>query len=143
MSSSALNTVAMTRIADFARTLTRLHAAARHQMVDDDQIDRAFYAVCLSVWGYTIEDISDAMLAPDDHELLDTLDEYSARMIATEHSYDLLGDEGILTDCWGYCWLILAEQRGLLSPENRAAARLEWVDRFRSVPNVIVIIVCR
>jgi hypothetical protein len=39
--------------------------------------------------------------------------------------------------------MILAEQRGLLTPENRAAARLEWEDRFRSVPNVIGVIVSR
>jgi len=143
MSHTALNAVAMTRIADFARTLTRLHVAARHQMIDDDQIDRAFNAVCLSVWGYTIEDISDDMLSPEDHEFLDTLDEYRARLFAAEHGYDLLGDEGILTDWWGYCWMILAEKRGLLTPENRAAARLEWEDRFRSVPNVIGVIVSR
>src|SRR3569833_2056498 len=130
MSSSALNTVAMTRIADFARTLTRLHAAARHQMVDDDQIDRAFNAVCLSVWGYTIEDISDAMLAPDDHEFLDTLDEYRARLFAAEHGYDLLGDEGILTDWWGYCWGGRAGRRGRGAPGGRAAARRGGGDRF-------------
>jgi hypothetical protein len=29
----------------------------------------------------------------------------------------------MLTDWWGYCWMILAEKRGLLTPENRAAAR--------------------
>ena len=86
-SNTALNAVAMTRIADFARTLTRLHAAARHQMIDDDQIDRAFNAVCMSVWGYTIEDISDDMLSVEDHEFLDTLDEYRARLFAAEHGY--------------------------------------------------------
>ena len=29
----------------------------------------------------------------------------------------------MLTDWWGYRWMILAEERGLLTPENRAAAR--------------------
>src|SRR3569833_1311091 len=143
MSYTALNAGAMTRIADFARTLTRLHATARQQLVEDDQIDRAFNAGCLSVWGYTIEDISDDMLAPADHEFLDTLDEYRARLFAAEHGYVLLGDEWILSDWWGDCWRILAEMRGVRTPENRAAARLEWVDRFRSVPNVIGVIVGR
>ena len=142
-SHTALNAVAMTRIADFARTLTRLHVASRHQMIDDDQIDRAFNAVCLSVWGYTIEDISDDMLAAEDHEFLDTLDEYRARLFAAEHGYDLLGDDGILTDWWGYCWMILAEKRGLLTPENRAAARAAIEEKYLAAPNVIGVIVGR
>ena len=140
---TAFDQFALTRIADFARSLSRLHQASRYRQVDDDQIDREFNAVCMSVWGYTIEDISDDMLSVEDHEFLDTLDEYRARLFAAEHGYDLLGDEGILTDWWGYCWMILAEKRGLLTPENRTAARLEWEDRFRSVPNVIGVIVSR
>lgn len=143
MSHAAFRTMALTRIADFARTLTQLHTASRTQFVDDDQLDRAFNAVCNSVWGYTIEDLLDDMLSADDHEFLDGLDEHRARLFAAEHGYDLLGDDGVLTDWWGYCWMILAETRGLLTPDNRMAARLDWEEKFRAMPNVIGVIVSR
>lgn len=55
MSNIAFDNTALTRIADFARTLSRLHAAARTRLVDDDHIDREFNAVCMSVWGYTTD----------------------------------------------------------------------------------------
>ena len=58
-----------------------------------------------------------------DHAWLDSLDEAHARIFAAEQGYDLVDDSGMLTDWWGYCWMILAEKRGLLTPENRAAAR--------------------
>ncbi|MBX9711396.1 MAG: hypothetical protein K2X60_10215 [Xanthobacteraceae bacterium] len=143
MSSIAFDTKALTRIADFARTLTRLHAASRRQLVDDDHIDREFNAVCLSVWGYTTDDLIDDMLSPADHEFLDTLDEARARIFAAEQGYDLVDDSGILTDWWGYCWMILAEKRGLLTPENKALARVDWEEKYLSVPNVIGVIVSR
>ena len=120
MSTIAFDQFALTRIADFARSLSRLHLVARRQVVDDDQIDREFNAVCMSVWGYTTDDFSDALFSDADHAFLDTLDEAQARMFAAEHGYDLVDDGGMLTDWWGYCWMILAEKRGLLSPENRA-----------------------
>ena len=44
----------------------------------------------------------------------------------------------MLTDWWGYCWMILAEKRGLLTPENRAAAIDE---KYLAAPNVIGVIV--
>jgi hypothetical protein len=143
MSKIAFESIALTRIADFARTLTQLHMASRRQLIEDDQIDRAFNAVCMSVWGYTIDDLMDGMLAPADHEFLDALDEYRARLFAAEQGYDLLGDDGVLTDWWGFCWMILAEKRGLLTPDNRAAARLDWEEKFRATPNVIGVIVSR
>jgi hypothetical protein len=49
----------------------------------------------------------------------------------------------MLTDWWGYCWMILAEKRGLLTPDNRAAARAAIEDEYRSMPNVIGVIVGR
>ncbi|MDB5624874.1 MAG: hypothetical protein JWR73_676, partial [Tardiphaga sp.] len=49
MSPIAYNSFALTRIADFARSLSQLHHASRRRPVDDDQIDRAFDAVCVSV----------------------------------------------------------------------------------------------
>ena len=77
----------------------------------------------MSVWGYTTDDFSDDLFSDADHAFLDSLDEAHARIFAAEQGYDLVDDEGMLTDWWGYCWMILAEKRGLLTPENRAAAR--------------------
>ncbi len=143
MSNIAFDVMALTRIADFARTLTRLHAAARRQFVDDDQIDREFNAVCNSIWGYTTDDLMDDMLSPADHDFLDTLDEARARIFAAEQGYDLVGDEGILTDWWGYCWMILAEKRGLLTPESKTLARMAMEEKYLAAPNVIGVIVGR
>src|SRR6201995_3198528 len=132
MSTIAFDQFALTRIADFARSLSRLHQASRHRLVDDDQIDREFNAVCLSVWGYTTDDFSDDLFSTADHAWLDTLDEAHARIFAAEQGYDLIDDQGMLTDWWGYCWMILAEKRGLLTPENRAAARAAIEERYLS-----------
>jgi hypothetical protein len=143
MSTIAFDQFALTRIADFARSLSRLHRVARRQLVDDDQIDREFNAVCMSVWGYTTDDFSDALFSDADHAFLDTLDEAQARIFAAELGYDLVDDTGMLTDWWGYCWMILAEKRGLLTPENRALARAEIEEKYLSAPNVIGVIVGR
>jgi hypothetical protein len=141
MSTIAFDQFALTRIADFARSLSRLHLVARRQVVDDDQIDREFNVVCMSVWGYTTDDFSDALFSDADHAFLDSLDEAQARLFAAEHGYDLVDDTGMLADWWGYCWMILAEKRGLLTPENRAAARADIEDKYLSAPTVIGVIV--
>jgi hypothetical protein len=143
MSTIAFNHFALTRIADFAGTLTQLHALSLRRAVDDDQIDRAFNAVCQSIWGYTIDDISDELFSDADHAWLDSLDEAQARIFAAERGYDLVDDTGMLTDWWGYCWMILAEARGLLTPENRAAARAAIEEKYLAAPNVIGVIVGR
>jgi hypothetical protein len=143
MSTIAFDQFALTRIADFARSLSRLHRASRHTAVDDDAIDREFNAVCMSVWGYTTDDFGDDLFSDADHVFLDCLDEAHARNFAAEQGYDLVDDEGMLTDWWGYCWMILAEKRGLLTPENRAAARAQIEEKYRSAPNVIGVIVGR
>ena len=143
MSTIAFDQFALTRIADFARSLSRLHLVSRRQVVDDDEIDREFNAVCMSVWGYTTDDFSDALFSDADHAFLDTLDEAQARIFAAEHGYDLVDDTGMLTDWWGYCWMILAEKRGLLTPEHRAAARADIEEKYLSAPNVIGVIVGR
>jgi hypothetical protein len=143
MSTIAFDQCALTCIADFARTLSRLHQASRRQLVDDDAIDREFNAVCMSVWGYTADDISDELFSNADHAFLDTLDEAQARSFAAEAGYDLIDDNGMLTDWWGFCWMILAEKRGLLTPENRAAARAAIEEKYLSAPNVIGVIVGR
>src|SRR5436190_22902917 len=98
MSTIAFDQFALTRIADFARTLSRLHQASRRQRVDDDQIDREFNAVCMSVWGYTSDDISDDLFSVEDHAFLDALDEAHARIFAAQAGYDLVDDSGMLTD---------------------------------------------
>ena len=143
MSTIAFDSFPLTRIADFARTLSRLHQAARRRVIDDDAIDREFNAVCRSVWGYTTDDISDDLFSVEDHGFLDALDEGRARIFAAAQGYDLIDDEGMLTDWWGYCWMILAEKRGLLTPENRAAARAAIEEKYLSAPNVIGVIVGR
>jgi len=61
MSTIAFDQFALTRITDFARSLSRLHQASRRQLIEDDAIDREFNAVCMSVWGYTTDDISDEL----------------------------------------------------------------------------------
>ena len=84
MSTIAFDQFALTRIADFARQLSRLHQVSRRQAIDDDQIDREFNAVCMSVWGYTTDDISDDLFSIEDHTFLDSLDEAHARIFAAE-----------------------------------------------------------
>ena len=49
----------------------------------------------------------------------------------------------MLTDWWGYCWMILAEKRGLLTPENRAAARADYRGEISVGAKVIGVIVGR
>jgi hypothetical protein len=143
MSTIAFDQFALTRIADFARSLSRLHRASRHRLVDDDQIDREFNAVCMSVWGYTTDDFRDDLFSDADHAWLDTLDEAHARIFAIEQGYDLIDDNAMLTDWWGYCWMILAEKRGLLTQEHRAAARAAIEEKYLAAPNVIGVIVGR
>ena len=82
MSTIAFDQFALTRIADFARSLSRLHHISRRQRVDDDQFDREFNAVCMSVWGYAIDDISDDLFSAADHAFLDSLDEAQAHVKA-------------------------------------------------------------
>ena len=143
MSTIAFDQFALTRIADFARRLSRLHRASRHRLIEDDEIDREFNAVCMSVWGYTSDDISDELFSAEDHAFLDTLDEARARIFAAAQGYDLVDDNGMLTDWCGFCWMILAEKRGLLTAENRAAARAAIEEKYLASPNVIGVIIER
>ncbi|MCK1339621.1 hypothetical protein IVB38_27355 [Bradyrhizobium sp. 38] len=143
MSTIAFDQFALTKIADFARSLSRLHQAARRYAVDDDQFDREFNAVCQSIWRYTIDDVSDDLFSAEDHLFLDTLDEAHARIFAAEQGYDLVDDQGMLTDWWGFCWMILAEKRGLLTADNRAAARAAIEEKYLAAPNVIGVIIGR
>src|ERR1700753_3875172 len=101
MSTTAFDQFALTRIADFARSLSRLHKTSRRQLVDDDAIDREFNAVCQSVWGYTTDDISDDLFSDEDHVFLDSLDEAPARLFCAEQCCALVEDEGMLPDWAG------------------------------------------
>src|ERR1700754_4853625 len=111
MSTIAFDQFALPRIADFARMLSRLHQASRRQAIDDDQIDREFNAVCMSIWGYTTDDICDELFSTEDHAFLDSLDEAHALIFAGQQGYHLGDDQGMLTDWWVFCWMILAEKR--------------------------------
>src|SRR3977135_1393970 len=143
MSTVAFDSFALTRIADFARSLSRLHALSRRRPGDDDQFAPEVNAVCRSWWDYTTDDFSDALCPAADHAFLDSLDEAQARIFAAGQGYDLIDDNGMLTDWWGFCWMILAEKRGLLTPENRAAAGAAIEDKYLAAPNVIGVIVGR
>ena len=94
--------------------------------------------------GKSIENAINKLGTPDaavslgeDHGFLDSLDEAHARIFAAEQGYDLIDDQGMLTDWWGFCWMILAEKRGLLTAENRAAARFSGVNRPRFSARII------
>ena len=96
MSTIAFDQFALTRIADL-RARCRGCMASRAGAVDDDQIDREFNAVCLSVWGYSTDDFSDDLFSAADHAWLDSLDEAQARIFAAGQGYDLVDDNGMLT----------------------------------------------
>ena len=102
----------------------------------------------LDARGVAWHDVGTASTASVDYpdyavQVADALDEAQARIFAAEQGYDLVDDQGMLTDWWGYCWMILAEKRGLLTAENRAAARAAIEEKYLSAPNVIGVIVGR
>jgi hypothetical protein len=119
MAKPAIAYVALPRICEFARRLHQLH-----QLADDDAIDREFSAVCRAIWGFTLDDFTDDDLSPEDHVWLDQLAQECAVEFAEEQGYDLKDyiHGGCVADWWGFMWMILAEARGVLTPEKRAAA---------------------
>ena len=139
MAQNAQDCISLTRIADYCRTLFELHHTA-----DDDQIDREFNAVCRQIWGYTCDDFEDEALSAKDHEWLDGLTQKRALRFAIENGYDLFdyfnGNGGIVTDWWGFAWMILAEKRGLLTAENRAAAWQKHDAKLLEEANVVGVI---
>ena len=64
----------------------------------------------MSVWGVTRMISATTCFPADYHAFLDRLDEAQARIFAAEQGYDLVVDDGMLMDWWGYCWTILAEK---------------------------------
>jgi hypothetical protein len=130
MADSAIDYVNLTRICEFTRVLHRFH-----QTQGDEVIDREFNAVCRAIWGYNLDDFTDDDLSPKDHAWLDGLSQERASDFATRHGYDLkdYGHGGCVKDCWGFTWMIFAEARGLLTPENRAAAWRKYDELARCV----------
>jgi hypothetical protein len=51
-----------------------------------------------------------------------------------------LGHGGWVNDWWGFTWMILAETRGLLTPENRAAAWRKYDEKLMAETNVVAVI---
>jgi hypothetical protein len=117
------------KLSDHTAELARLRACD-----DDDRIDQAFNAVCKRIWGYTLDDFDDESLSAKDHAFLDRLTWKRAAAFALEHGYDLVdhatGD--MVPDWWGFAWMILAEHRGLLTPEGREATWRRYAARLRS-----------
>jgi hypothetical protein len=137
MRASTVSYRMLIRISEHTQEFQRLRNCG-----DDDRIDRAFNAVCRSVWGYTLNDFDDESLSDKDHAWLDRLTWKRACKFATENGYDLIdhttGD--IVTDWWGFAWMILAEKRGLLTPAGRAAAWKRYEARLRASDKVVGVI---
>jgi hypothetical protein len=45
-----------------------------------------------------------------------------------------------VSDWWGFTWMILAEARGVLTPENRAAAWRKYDEKLMAETNVVAVI---
>ena len=109
---------------------------------DDDRIDRAFNAVCKRIWGYTLDDFDDESLSSKDHAFLDRLTWKRAASFALENGYDLVDRRtgNMVPDWWGFAWMILAEKRGLLTPEEREATWRRYAARLKAKPKVAGVI---
>ena len=61
---------------------------------------------------------------------------------AAEKGYDLgdYADGEIVSDWWGFVWMILAEVRGLLTPEQRALAWKKHDERLLTREKVVGVI---
>ena len=119
MTNLAIDYSNLTRICEFTR---RLHQLQR--VGDDEAIDSEFSAVCRAICGYTLDDFTDDDLSPEDQVWLDGLSRECAFDFAAQQGYDLKDyiHGGFVADWWGFTWMILAEARGVLTPEKRAAA---------------------
>ena len=129
MCADSVRSKEIVRLSAYTGELVRLR-----QCDDDDRIDRAFNAVCRRIWGYTLDDFDDASLSPKDHAFLDRLTWKRANAFALAHGYDLLDREtgDMVPDWWGFAWMILAEQRGLLTPEGREATWQRYAARLKA-----------
>ncbi|HLH87050.1 MAG TPA: hypothetical protein VKX28_01225 [Xanthobacteraceae bacterium] len=128
------------RLSEYTGELARLR-----ECDDDDRIDLAFNAVCKRIWGYTLDDFDDESLSEKDHAFLDRLTWKRAAAFALAHGYDLVdGSTGdMVPDWWGFAWMILAEQRGLLTPEGREATWRRYAARLKAKQPKVVGLVRR
>ena len=129
--------VSLIRIGSYTAELER-----RHLWGTDEDIDREFNSVCLTIWGYTLDDFDDDCLTKEDHAWLDQLTMQEAYQYAIENGYDL-GDYTngeIVSDWWGFVWMIFAEKRGLLTPEQQALAWKKHDERLLARENVVGVI---
>jgi hypothetical protein len=138
MAKTAIDNVHLTRVCEYTRELYRLH----REEADDAAIDRAFNAVCRTIWGYTLDDFDDDCLSAADHGWLDGLTRAQARRFAARNGYDLTDyvHGGCVTDWWGFAWMILAEKRGLLTPETRAATWRKYDARLMAHSKVVGVV---
>jgi hypothetical protein len=119
MPKSAIDISSLIRIGIYTAELERLHLWGT-----DEEIDGEFNSVCRTIWGYTLDDFDDDRIPKEDHDWLDKLTARRAYRYAVEKGYDL-GDHAngeMVSDWWGFVWMILAANRGLLTPEQRALA---------------------
>jgi hypothetical protein len=104
----ANDAASLIRVGTYTAELERLHLWGT-----DEDIDGEFNAVCQTIWGFTLDDFDDDCLAKEDHDWLDELTARRAYQFAAEHGYDL-GDYAngkMVSDWWGFTWMILAEKR--------------------------------
>ena len=127
----------LVRVAEYTHGLPKVRESG-----DDELIDRAFNAVCKEIWGYTLDDFDDESLSAKDHAFLDRMTWKRACRFAVENGYDLFDyTRGqIVTEWWGFAWMILAEKRGLLTAEGRAAAWKRYEARLLAETNVVGVI---
>jgi hypothetical protein len=137
MADSAIDYVNLTRICEFIPRPSPVP-----QIGGDEVIDREFNPVCRAIWGYGLDDFTDDDLSSEDHAWLDSLSQERAFDFAVRHGYDLKDyvHGGWVSDWWGFTWMILAEARGLLTPETRAAAWRKYDEKLMAETNVVGVI---
>ena len=137
MSKIARDSMCLIRIGTYTAELERLHLWGT-----DEEIDQEFNAVCRAIWAYTLDDFDDDSLAREDHDFLDELTARRAYRFAADNGYDL-GDYAngeIVSDWWGFTWMMLAEKRGLLTPAQRSLAWKKHDERLLARENVVAVI---
>jgi hypothetical protein len=137
MPKNVTEAASLMRIGTFTAEFERLHLSGT-----DQDIDGEFNAVCRIIWGYTLDDFDDDSLTKADHDWLDGLTASRAYRFAAENGYDL-GDytnREVVLDWWGFTWMILAEKRGLLTPEQRALAWKKHDERLLAPENLAGVI---
>jgi hypothetical protein len=99
-------------------------------------------AVCRAVWGYNLDDFTDDDLSPKDHACSIASPESAHPILppAMAMTSRINVHGGWVSDWWGFTWMILAEARGLLTPENHAAAWRKYDEKLMAETNVVAVI---